>query len=115
MRLGLPAYEIERRRKWSNEAEFTTLLADTGSAATSYLDTTAAAEDELYQYRVSAWHGGIKSSASNSVKVAFASQEELRPTGLTLEGGSSNRPNLRTGIHTASPTQEEDAAQQGLQ
>ena len=82
---AVTGYETERRRKWSNEAEFTTLLADTGSAVTSYLDTTATAEDELYQYRVSAWRGGIKSSASNSVRVTSATGEQLRPTGLTLE------------------------------
>ena len=82
---AVTGYEIVRRRHWSSEAQFTTLVADTGSTLTSYLDTTATAEDELYVYRVSALRGGSKSPASKSVKVSYATREQLRPTGLTLE------------------------------
>ena len=82
---AVTGYEIVRRRHWSSEAQFTTLVADTGSTLTSYLDTTATAEDELYVYRVSALRGGGKSPASKSVKVSYATREQLRPTGLTLE------------------------------
>ena len=82
---AVTGYEIVRRRPWSGEAQLTTLVADTGSTLTSYLDTTATAEDEQYLYRVSALSGGSKSAAARAIRVSYATQEQLRPTGLTLE------------------------------
>ena len=81
---AVTGYQIERRRPWSNEA-FTPLEADTGNTLTSYLDTTATAEGELYRYRISALRGGSKSPATTAIKVSYATREQLRPTGLTLE------------------------------
>ena len=69
---SVSGYEIVRRRPWSNKAQFTTLVTDTGSAATSYMDVTATAEDELYRYRVIALRGGAKSAASRSINVSYA-------------------------------------------
>ena len=82
---AVTGYEIVRRRPWSGEAQLTTLVADTGSTLTSYLDITATAEDEQYLYRVSALSGGSKSAAARAIRVSYATQEQLRPTGLTLE------------------------------
>ena len=82
---AVTGYEIVRRRPWSGEAQLTTLVADTGSTLTSYLDTTATAKDEQYLYRVSALSGGSKSAAARAIRVSYATQEQLRPTGLTLE------------------------------
>lgn len=82
---SVSGYEIVRRRPWSDEAQFTTLVTDTGSAATSYLDVTATAEDELYRYRVIALRGGAKSAASESIDVSHEARSRLRPAGLTVE------------------------------
>ena len=50
----------------------TTLVADTGSAATTYTDTTATEASAVYAYRVRALRGDQTSQTSNEVSVRLA-------------------------------------------
>ena len=61
-------YEILRRRPHLGEDTFQTLVADTGSSATTYTDTTAT-ESTRYNYRVKAIRNGEKSSRSDRARV----------------------------------------------
>ena len=48
---SVDGYEILRRRPKLDESEFETLVSDTGTAATTYTDTTATVPGVLYAYR----------------------------------------------------------------
>ena len=61
-------YEILRRRPRQGEDTLQTLVADTGSSATTYTDTTAT-ESTRYTYRVKAIRNGEKSNWSNYDRV----------------------------------------------
>ena len=61
-------YEILRRRPRQGEDTLQTLVADTGSSATTYTDTTAT-ESTRYTYRVKAIRNGEKSNWSNFARV----------------------------------------------
>ena len=74
---SVTGYEILRAQGGGNLA---TLVADTGSAATSYTDATATEAGETYSYAVSARRGEEKSPQSNLATVGFP---PARPTGLT--------------------------------
>ena len=59
-------YEVLRAQ---NGGELTTLVADTGNAATAHTDATAGGASERYAYRVRAIRGGEKSADSNEARV----------------------------------------------
>ena len=61
-------YEILRRRPRQGEDTLQTLVADTGSSATTYTDSTAT-ESTRYTYRVKAIRNGEKSNWSNYDRV----------------------------------------------
>ena len=61
-------YEILRRRPRLGEETLQILVADTGSSATTYTDTTAT-ESTRYTYRVKAIRNGEKSGRSNFARV----------------------------------------------
>ncbi len=61
-------YEILRRRPHLGEDTFQTLVADTGSSATTYTDSTAT-ESTRYNYRVKAIRNGEKSARSDRARV----------------------------------------------
>ena len=69
-------YEILRRRPKRGE-ELQTLVANTGSSATSYTDLSATAAGERYFYRVRAIRNGVRSDTSNFAK---ADRPELTNT-----------------------------------
>ena len=58
-------YEILRRRPNRGEKAFATLARDTGSATTTYTDTTATETGVRYTYRVKAIRNGVRSLWSN--------------------------------------------------
>ena len=64
---SVDGYEILRRGP--GEPELTTLVSDTGTAATTYTDTTARRTGALYRYRVKAIRGGVRSDWSNIAMV----------------------------------------------
>ena len=59
-------YEVLRAQ---DGGELTTLVADTGNAATTYTDASAAGASERYAYRVRAIRGGERSADSNEARV----------------------------------------------
>ena len=62
-------YEIRRRRPWLGEDGVPQIfVADTGSSATTYTDTTAT-ESTRYNYRVKAIRNGERSKMSNLGRV----------------------------------------------
>ena len=61
-------YEILRRRPHQGEETLQTLVADTGSSATTYTDTTAT-ESTRYTYRVKAIRNGERSKQSKFARV----------------------------------------------
>ena len=63
---SVTGYEVLRAQ---GEGELTTLVADTGNAATAYTDATAGGASERYAYRVRAIRGGEKSADSNEARV----------------------------------------------
>ena len=74
---SVTGYEILRA---VGDGDLATLVADTGSADTSYSDATATGASETYIYAVIARRGGKKSQQSNLATVGFP---PARPTGLT--------------------------------
>ena len=64
----MDGYEILRRRPHLGEDTFQTLVADTGSSATTYTDSTAT-ESTRYNYRVKAIRNGEKSARSDRARV----------------------------------------------
>ena len=76
----ISGYQILRRRTDRGHAQFQVLVPDTGSAATSYLDTTATADGLSYLYRVRARRGeylggGWPSDWSNKVILTVTDPE----------------------------------------
>ena len=65
---SVDGYEILRRRPES-ESSLKTLVADTASTDTSYIDTTATEEGVRYTYRVKAIRGSQRSRWSNYASV----------------------------------------------
>ena len=66
---SVEGYEILRRRANQGEQSFTTLVSDTGSTDTTYIDATAIELGVRYNYRVKAIRSGQKSAGSNSARV----------------------------------------------
>ena len=78
-------YEILRRRSNQGERTFTTLVSDTGNAATTYTDATATEPAVRYTYRVKAIRSGVRSPRSN-----FAQATVLLPPTLVSNIGQSS-------------------------
>ena len=94
--------------------DWTTLVADTGSAATSHTDTTATEPGETYAYRVKALRGSKASILSDPVQVNLP--DEVGQDGNTIvfiEGGDGRRDiqpqSVTAGTWTATLTVGEDA------
>ena len=86
-------YEILRRRPNRGENELQTLVADTGSAATTYIDTTATEAGVRYTYRVKAIRNGQRSEWSNYARIDLPTAASTpvslgRPTALTASAGA---------------------------
>ena len=62
---SVTGYEVLRRRPKEGEGALQTLVADTGSADTAYVDATANEPGVRYTYRVKALRGGDVSRESN--------------------------------------------------
>ena len=73
---SVTGYEILRAE---GQGELATLVADTGSTATTYTDATAASDGTSYTYRVKAIRDGERSGASNEARVQL---KPASPTGL---------------------------------
>ena len=68
---SVSGYEVLRRRPRSGEARLSVLVADTGSADASYLDTTATTPGEVYVYRVRALAGDARGQRSARARVQY--------------------------------------------
>ena len=78
---SVTGYEILRA---AGEGELTTLLADTGSTATTYTDGTATTAGETYAYQVKAIRDADRSQASGRAQVQIPHDPvDLAPNGLT--------------------------------
>ena len=64
---SITGYEILRRRPAEGENTLSALIADTGSTATTYTDTSATVPGVKYVYRVKAIRDGARSQPSNYV------------------------------------------------
>ena len=79
-------YEILRRRPKEGENNLLVLVADTGSAATTYVDATANGPGVRYVYRVKALRGSEKSSRSNLARVDLPeAADETEPRDDTVQ------------------------------
>ena len=79
---SVTGYEVLRA---VGDAEFSTLVSNTGSTATAYTDATATDAGETYAYRVKAIRGSDRSQASGEAEVQLPHDPaDLRPTGLTV-------------------------------
>ena len=88
-------YEILRRRPKRGE-ELQTLVADTGSSATSYTDSSATVAGERYFYRVRAIRNGVRSDTSN-----FAKADRPEPTNTPVPASNTPVPSATV---TATPS-----------
>ena len=68
----ISGYQILRRRPDQGETRLLILVADTGSAATSYLDASATAPGLEYLYRVKARRGDELSGWTNNVRLTYS-------------------------------------------
>ena len=73
-------YEILRRRPYEGEDSLATLVANTESTATTYIDATANEAGVVYVYRIKALRGDDVSLWSNFDIIALASDYVLNPT-----------------------------------
>ena len=76
-------YEVLRAQ---DGGERTTLVADTGNAATTHTDATAGGASERYAYRVRAIRGGERSADSNEARVQLPPAAPMR----VLSAGASD-------------------------
>ena len=67
----IDGYEILRRRPNDGEVELTTLVDNTGSSDTSYIDTTATESGVRYAYRVKSIRGDDRSEESDFARIDF--------------------------------------------
>ena len=78
---GVTGYEVLRA---AGDAEFSTLVSDTGSTATAYTDATATQKGETYAYQVKAIRGEDRSQASGQAEVEVPHDTvDLAPSNLT--------------------------------
>ena len=76
---SISGYEILRRRPFRGEQTLLSYVADTGSAATSYIDVDANEPGEQYVYRVVALRGAEHSGRSNRARLVAPQPD---PAGL---------------------------------
>ena len=77
---SVTGYEVLRA---AGDAEFSTLVSDTGSTATAYTDATATQKGETYAYQVKAIRSGDRSQASSQAEVQIPHDPvDLAPTNL---------------------------------
>ena len=81
---SVTGYEVLRAR---GKDELTTLVADTGSAATTHTDATADAPGESYAYRVKAIRDGERSQASGEAVIQLPDPPPTAPGGLAADFG----------------------------
>ena len=85
---SVTGYEVLRA---VGDGEIATLVADTGSTATAYTDTTATEAGETYAYKVKAIRGEDRSQASGQAQVQLPHDAvDLAPSSLTaaaVDGG----------------------------
>ena len=103
----ISGYQILRRRPDAGEARLLILVADTGSAATSYLDASATAPGVEYLYRVKARRGDELSGWTNNVRLTYSAPPpapvgEPDPDGEPSEGRGVARISGPTGATTRS-------------
>ena len=80
---SVTGYEVLRA---VGDGEIATLVADTGSTATVYTDTTATEAGETYAYKVKAIRGEDRSQASGQARVQVPHDAvDLAPSDLTAE------------------------------
>ena len=99
-------YEIRRRRPNFGENSFRIFVPDTGSTATSFLDTTATTPGR-YSYRVVALRGSNKSGASNYARAIVESSQSVAtptPTATATPGSGSDGGSTATAVPTSTPT-----------
>ena len=79
----MTGYEIHRAL---GDEDFLTLVANTGSAATKYIDDTATERGQTYAYRVVALRGGEKTDSSDEATVTVPHHPALlAPTDLVAK------------------------------
>ena len=77
---SVTGYEVLRA---AGDAEFSTLVSDTGSTATAYTDATATQKGETYAYQVKAMRGDDRSQASDQAEIKVPHDPvDLAPTNL---------------------------------
>ena len=90
---SVTGYEVLRRRPQQGENSLSTLVADTGSTATTYVDATANEPGVRYVYRVKALRGNEKSSRSNVARVDLPEEaDETGPTPAPAPRGVTVQP-----------------------
>ena len=99
---SVTGYQILRRLPRQGEPWPTVFVADSGSTATTYIDRSAIAAGEQYNYQVKALRGELKSDVSNLTEVILPqteaepsgedtpawTEEQLAPQGLNAEAGA---------------------------
>ena len=73
-------YFIRRRLPDEGETRFTTLVADTGSAETTYTDLTANSDGTRYEYRIKARWDNARSSRSNTAEAVGQAESQAEST-----------------------------------
>ena len=84
---SVTGYQILRRRPYKGETDFLSVVADTGSTATSYTDTTATGPGQRYIYRVVALRSesnGVH-DYSDDVSVVRCSASDVGPAPTAVE------------------------------
>ncbi len=88
-------YRIRRRLPDEGETRFTTLVADTGSAETTYTDLTANSDGTRYEYRIKALWDNARSRRSDTAEAvgqAESTEEPGEVIGTSLEYVSPPEP-----------------------
>ncbi len=68
---AVTGYRMLRRRPDAGESAFQTLVADTASTSTTYVDATADEEGVRYEYQVQALRGAAASAVSNAADLTL--------------------------------------------
>ena len=108
---SVTGYEVLRA---VGDAEFSTLVSDTGSTDTTYTDATATDAGETYAYTVKAIRGADRSEASGQAEVQIPHDPvDLAPTGLTASVFTltvvGEEPTPVVGLTWTSPAEDADS------
>ena len=79
---SVTGYQVLRRRPDEGESAFQTLMADTMSTSTTYVDATADEEGVRYEYQVQALRGVTASAVSNPAELSLRKANPSSDTGL---------------------------------